>query len=257
MDSLVTRTGEAILRTADLLTTEFGIYCWDFLPYEAIAVILTYIFANKDKLCQDDIVRVRQWFGRSAFSERYRGASDNFISKDLKSIQKFIVEGQASPSSFGGIPDVDALLELSFRSNNARSRAFILLLAAHRPRNPTNGIAVDCTEALSICNKKQFHHVYPQAFLRRTEPEAVADALMNICILSASENRAIGDRNPHEYLRALADALGAQAESIFGSCLLPSPTETDYSALSYEAFLRLRAQLIHPRIEQVCRGDYV
>lgn len=257
MDSLVSKTGEAILRTVDLLSTEFGIYCWEFLPYEAIAIVLTYVFSRRDRLSQDDILRVRQWFWRSSFSERYRGAADSFISNDLSGIERFIVQGEGGPSSFGTIPGIDTLLHLGFRSNNSRSRAFVLLLAAHRPRNITNGATVDCTEALSAYNKKHFHHIYPQAFLRRTHPETETNALMNICILSASENMAIGDADPRVYLPSLKGKLGAEAESVFRANLLPSPIDTDYSTLTYQDFLQLRARMVHPRVELLCKGECV
>ena len=43
MESLVRVTKGALLKTVDLLSTEFKIYSWDFLPYEAIAIVLCYI----------------------------------------------------------------------------------------------------------------------------------------------------------------------------------------------------------------------
>ena len=83
IDQLVSDTREALLKVVDILTTEFGIYSWDFLPYEALVVILTNIFYNDKSLNGDQIKRLKQWFWRASFSERYRGASENYISKDI------------------------------------------------------------------------------------------------------------------------------------------------------------------------------
>ncbi|MBN1346270.1 MAG: DUF262 domain-containing protein [Phycisphaerae bacterium] len=257
MDALVEKTKAAILRTVDLLTTEFGIYCWDFLPYEAVAIALTYIFSQKGTLSKDDVLRVRQWFWRSAFSERYRGASEHFISKDMVNIHRFVVDGQGSASSFGAPPDQRSLLGLSFRSNNSRSRAFILLLARRRPRNLTNGANIDCAEALSVYNRKQFHHVFPKAFLRRQPSPAEANSLMNICILAASENNAISDSDPSTYLPWLVANHGPKAESIFRSNVLPPPSQVDYSEISYQDFLVRRALVVIPAIQSLCNGDCI
>jgi hypothetical protein len=89
MASLVQRTKKALLKAVDLLSTEFRIYSWDFLPYEAFVTILSHVFAQTPNLSQQQLVRVRQWFWRSAFAERYRGAADSFISNDLVRICTF------------------------------------------------------------------------------------------------------------------------------------------------------------------------
>lgn len=47
MDDLVSGIKEALLKTVDLLTTEFKLYSWDFLPYEAIVIMMCYIYYNK------------------------------------------------------------------------------------------------------------------------------------------------------------------------------------------------------------------
>lgn len=79
MRQLISTTKDSLLRTVDLLSTEFKIYNWEFLSYEAIAVIICYIYAKIHHLAPDQVVRARQWFWRSAFGERYKvGAKDLF-----------------------------------------------------------------------------------------------------------------------------------------------------------------------------------
>ena len=74
MNKLVEDTQKALLKTVDLLSTEFRVYSWDFLPYEALAIILSYVHAKiGNTLSPNQATRVRQWFWRSAFTERYRG----------------------------------------------------------------------------------------------------------------------------------------------------------------------------------------
>lgn len=94
MDDLVEKVKEALLKAVDLLSTEFRVYSWDFVPYEAVPVILTYVFAKRHRLDSEQTRRVRQWFWRSAFSGRYRGASDTFLSRDLEAIDSFIINSR-------------------------------------------------------------------------------------------------------------------------------------------------------------------
>jgi hypothetical protein len=257
MDSLVESVSEALLKTVDLLSTEFKIYSWDFLPYEAFAVILAYIFAKRGNLNQEDIKRVRKWFWLSAFSERYRGASEHFVSKDLEAIDKFVVEGSEPDVSFGSVPHIENLPKLLFRSNNSRSRAFILLLALHNPRNLTNGALIDTSEALSIYNKKEFHHIYPKAHLKRTGETSEQNTLVNICMLSSSENKVISDADPTDYLVSLSGKHDQDANSIFASNLLPLPGAFDYKNETYENFLQARSVLVHAKITKLCSGETI
>jgi hypothetical protein len=202
-------------------------------------------------------MRVRRWFWLSAFSERYRGASEHFISKDLETIDDYVVNGKDPDTSFGSPPAIHALPRLTFRSNNSRSRAFILLLARKSPRNLTNGIAIDTADALSSYNKKQFHHIFPKAYLKRTGEVGEQNTPINICILAASENNAISDKDPCEYLPELVANLGDQASAVFGSNLMPDPAGTDYGKLGYGEFLELRAALVFEEVERLCAGGAV
>ncbi len=254
MDDLVERVKEALLKAVDLLSTEFRVYSWDFVPYEAVGVILTYIFAKRGRLDSEQVRRVRRWFWRSAFSFRYRGASDSFLDRDLEAIDAYIIDGTEPAISFGEPPVPDQISSTVFRRNSSSSRAYALLLALQAPRNLTNGASIDIHEALSIFNKKEFHHIYPKAHLGRVDTKEEINTIANICMLAASENRAISDDAPSKYLPQLVALHPEEAVDIFTSNLLPSPTEHDYSTLSYAEFLRLRSELIFEQMKHLCDG---
>ncbi len=196
MQKLVERTTGALLRAVDLLSTEFKVHSWDFLPYEAILIVLCYIFSQIEQIAATHVRRIRQWFWRSAFSERYRVGGENFVTKDLEAVMKF-VRDNGEPNAYGSSLSADQLVKNAFRSNNSRSRAYILALAARKPRNLTNGATIDTAEALSQFNKKQFHHIYPRAFLRRIGCREDDNVLANICMLAAAENNAVSDSDPN------------------------------------------------------------
>ncbi len=253
MEALVKQTKEALLKTVDLLTTEFLIHSWDFLPYEAIALVLAYIFAHKN-LTPDRINRVRQWFWRSAFGQRYRGASEHFVSQDLQLIHDFVLDSKGKPEQFGMPPTDDSWSSIAFRSNNSRSRAFILMLALDGPRNLTNGVAIDSTQALSIYNQKEFHHIFPRAYLKANAIKGEHNALSNVCMLAASENKVISDDDPHVYLPMCAANLGTASAAVFAANLLPNPAAFPYQTASFDAFIRARAPMLTARATALCQG---
>lgn len=255
MDDLVAGVKESLLKTVDLLTTEFKLYSWSFLPYEAIVIIICYIYYNKHILAPDDITRLRRWFWTSSFSGRYRGAADSFISNDLESIENFILSETDVPGLFNNIPSPSEIKNMLFRSNNSRTRAYILLLASLSPRNITNGIAIDIQNALSIFNKKQYHHIYPQSFLRGfgISPNKI-NSISNICILAASENNYVSDKNPNIYIPELINKLGDEYEKIFQSNLLPVLSQKEYEQISFVQFLELRSNEIYNRLKTLCDG---
>lgn len=254
MRELIGTTKAALLHTVDLLSTEFNIYSWDFLSYEALVVVLCNIYAKRNQLAPEQVVRVRQWFWLSSFGERYKVGGENFVSNDLKTVYEYVVNGTGAANDFGTPPSEKEWMSIAFRSNVSRSRAYILALAARQPRNLTNGAYIDPAVALSAFNKKQFHHVYPRAHLRRSGSTTDDNLVINMAMLSAAGNNAVSDADPKSYLPQLAAALGAGADAVFESNLLPEPSRLDYSSTTYEAFLAERAKLVVEFVHELCGG---
>jgi hypothetical protein len=179
--------------------------------------------------------------------------SENYISRDLEWIQSFVVDG-GDPETYGQPPTEQALRRIIFRKNNSRSAAFVLALAKRQPKNITNGAPIDTTEALSVYNKKQFHHIYPEAYLKRTLPDVERGYLINYCLLAAAENAKISDSDPNIYLPELARGLGEHADEAFASNLLPAPSEFDYGSASLEEFIDARLSLVAEEMRVLCSG---
>lgn len=255
INKLVEKTKKALLRAVDQLLTEFRIYSLDFLPYEAHLLILTHVFAKHRTLNATQMKRLRQWFWRTSFSERYRGTNDAFVTKDLALVEQFIAKGTgATAEDFGAPPSAAELRNAVFRKNNSRSRAFTLVLAKQSPLNLTNASPIDTADALSVYNKKQFHHIFPEAFLRKLDPKIERSRLLNFAMLSASENNLISDENPATYLPRLIAEHDAEADAVLASNLMPSPADYDYPNAELDGFLAARLLIIEERIKALCGG---
>lgn len=255
INKLVDKTTKALLRAVDQLLTEFRIYSLDFLPYEAHLLILTHVYAKNRTLSAPQMKRLRQWFWRTSFSERYRGTNDAYVTKDLALVEEFVVKGTgATANDFGMPPSSADLLGSVFRKNNSRSRAFALALAKQSPLNLTNASPIDTADALSVYNKKQFHHIFPEAFLRKLDPTIERSRLLNFALLSASENNLLSDEDPASYLPRLNTEHGAEAADVLASNLMPTPEDYDYSKARLETFLAARLVVVEARIKALCEG---
>jgi hypothetical protein len=255
MRSLITTTKGALLRTVDLLSTEFRIYSWDFLSYEALAVVICHLYAKHNHLTPEQVRRIRQWFWRAAFGERYKVGGEGFVSNDLKLVHSFVIDGSGTPDDFGKPPTAEEWLTISFRSNVSRTRAFVLALASLAPRNLTNGGIIDVAQALSSYNKKQFHHIYPRAYLRKIKASTNDNLVVNICMLAAAGNNAISDDDPNKYLPQRANELGGSADTVFSSNGMPTPSSFDYSKADYDQFLTARSEIVASVATALCNGD--
>ena len=253
LNQLTESTRQALYRTVDALSTEFGVYSWDFLSYEALVVIMCALYAKHPAPSADQHRRLRQWFWRASWSERYKAGGESFVSNDIERVIKFVVQNEGDVAAFGMAPSEAEWRRTYFRINAARSRALALTLAKVGPRCILNGARIDVQEALSAFNKKQFHHVYPRAHLKRANAED-DNLVLNICLLPAVANLKISDQDPTLYLPQLQKDLGEHADAVFASNLLPKPSEFPYYNATYEEFLVERRNLMHALVVDLCNG---
>jgi len=228
----------------DSLSTQFKIHSWDFLSYEAVLIVTTYIFRETKHLSAEQSARLRQWFWRASFGERYKVGGENFVSKDLETVAGYVLDGKGDPEQFGTVPQPGEWGKTQFKSNVSRSRAFILALAEAAPRNLPNGMNVDVQHALSSYNKKEYHHFFPRAYLKAIGEGDSSNVLGNIVMLTSASNKTISDNPPSKYVPPLCTSLGINCDAVFASNLLPTPSAFDYGKATYPEFLTERGKLL-------------
>jgi hypothetical protein len=107
---------------------------------------------------------------------------------------------------------------------------------------------------LSQFNKKQFHHIFPRAHLKRTGTTEETNSLANICMLAAAENNLISDSDPQEYIPAFLKA-HSDGNEVLASNLMPRASAFDYSKAPYSNFLAVRAEVIAKFVASLCDGS--
>ncbi len=141
--------------------------------------------------------------------------------------------------------------ETKFLKGNPFSRAFIVLLASKQSKDLVNGSTVDTGDSLSSFNKKEYHHVFPDGFLRSKQVDSSKrSSLCNFCILPSASNKIISDKAPSDYFTNIVPQ--GQFIDILESNLLPAKKEI-YRDDNYESFLSERTEEIIALIDSNLR----
>lgn len=237
----VSEIQDALRRAVDFLNNEVNVKSSAFLPYERQLVALSYAFGKRKPVSNNDVTILRRWFWRTSFSERYRRGGEGLFDDDLSNIVA-VLDNAALLDSFGKPSNARDISSSEFRKTSALSNAFIALLASHLPRNLVNGSRIDTGKALSSYNRKEFHHIFPQAFLaERQVAKNRANSLANICILSAEQNKQISDRKPSIYFAELQQQHGGNFLPILETNLIPEAAIAHLLNDNYEGFLDTRS----------------
>ena len=247
----VVSTRDALERAVDFLTSDVGVISDDLLPYERQIVLMAYIFHHRRHPSAPESRVLRQWFWRTSFSERYRRGGEGLFDEDLAEARAALSDPDKL-QRFGDPPNSAALISAQFRVAAAFTKAYVALLAVHSPINIRSGRPIDVAIALSPYNRRQFHHIFPQAFLKPKIPgDPRIDSLVNICMLSAEDNRAIGARAPSDYMAELRGIHGEQFDSILESNLIPRACWQYLERDDFDGFLRERSHHLESRLQSL------
>lgn len=234
---------EAIRKSIDFLSSEIKCSHIDFLPYQQQMIALTKFFGMIPRPTAEQLTELRKWFWKTSFSNRYStGQTTEKMNTDIERINEVLnnnfIEIQKVKSTFSKIE----LIDTKFSKANPLTRAFLLLLAQYHPIDLVKGVAVDISKSLSKYNRKEFHHVFPNAFLRTQGiPTNKIFSLVNFCFLPSDSNKNISNKKPSEYFKTLIPA--SDYGKILVSNLLPNE-DNIYDNDNFDEFLEKRADLI-------------
>ncbi len=240
---------ESLKKTIDFLSTELKIGSREVLPHAHQVVPLCYLFAKLTTPNVDQIKAIKKWFWKTSFSTRYSAGTDLSVDEDIASFKDLIENNNVNCfENLKHAVTTEILKTTKFLRSNPFSRAFVVLLGNKMPLNLTNASCVDVGEALSSFNQKEYHHVFPEAFLEKkgVSSEKI-DSLCNFCFLPADSNKLISDKAPSEYFDKIIPK--TKYKDILQSNLLPF-TKDIYFKDEYDKFLDERSQKIMEFIEE-------
>lgn len=236
---------EAYKRAVDFLATHIGVPNGDVIPYVNQLVLLVEVFRKVPTPNAGQLRSIVRWFWRTSLSGHFGGWNTGMMADDHAGVSLFVTTGAEIPVSTP-LPGSDLWLTKQFRGNNAHAKLLAIILAHHHPFDLLTGLRIDTDKALAWTNSKEFHHFFPDAYLRtKGEVPRRRNCLANFVMLSSNSNKLISDRVPSEYLAEVKAAAGQNLELWLQSNLIPLPAFEAALRNDYAQFLELRAQHLH------------
>jgi len=240
---------ESLKKSIDFLSTEMLCKNIDFLPYQQQLGGLIKFFSISGIPTPDDFEALKRWFWRSSFSNRYSsGMTTAKINSDIGLVQNIRNHNYEGVEEYKvTVTEID-LIKTKFSKANSTTRAMLLLLAQFAPKDLVKNIAIDLDASLSKYNRKEFHHVFPNAHLKAigVEKERIF-SLVNFCFLPSDSNKKISKRSPSDYFFNLISQ--THYDEILTSNLFPLDNSI-YSSDNYEKFLEKRSNLLIREVRQ-------
>lgn len=215
----------------------------DNLPHATLLVPLAVFFAAPDgrsvKVSAEQNQRIKRWFWRASFSSRYGRVVQRNLKVDVEQMLNLKEGRSSSLDEIGAYVEAEYFIHNKFNLKNVAAKTFVLLLAQQEPRSLVSGTRISLSAVLSAYNRNEFHHLYPQKFLRKAEvPVLEQSPLANLCFISAIDNKILGGKAPSEYKSALASH---DLAAVLAAALIP---KEELFADDYEAFVMARARLL-------------
>ena len=245
------RTG--IFRAIDFLKTELNVFSLKLLPMENVLTVLVSFFADSQKqpspIPQVQYEIIRKWFWRACFSQRYARGGAKSTDLDLLEVQNLKAGNPHKLGEFDVSLDPDFFIKKTFWMSTVATKTFILLLAQGKPLNFIQGTNISLQDVLSQGNRKEFHHIFPKAYLEnlgsKYKDEQI-NCLANFSVLARTDNNKIKDQPPSKYC-AQMPADNQILEKILATHFCP----TNMFADDYDSFLVSRAELLLKKAKEL------
>lgn len=229
----------------DFLVSQLGVINADILPYSNQIVVLSEVFRRLPRPSKRQSEALRRWFWRTSVSEYFGGWNTGQMLQDHEAIKRF-ADGKSQELDFvSAKPTPETWAIASFRLNNALSKCFALTIAAQGPRDLISGKKISLREALAWQNSREFHHIFPRAFLKNQNIEARRIGLLtNFAILESASNKTISDKPPSQYISECKAQLGSDFHEVMASQLISDRCLAALESDNFDAFVQARAECL-------------
>lgn len=191
-----------IMGAIDFLRTNCSVQSLKNLPYSTQLVPLSVFFAEPQSGVITSAQRedLLQWFWRSCFSRRYSSGVLRKLKADIDQMIALRTDGNSSLSAFPATVEPAFFLDNAFYSGTVNTKTFVLLLAQQQPMSFVSGQVISLGQVLRDYNRNEFHHCYPQAYLKAEGRESSdISRLVNFVFMSSADNKILGGVAPSSY----------------------------------------------------------
>jgi len=196
----------SLLLALEFIKNKLHIKNLNYLPYDALLVPLAYLFNKKIDLNSTETGAIEKWFWRASLSNRYDATVEAKIEEDCVEIDEILA---GNNPKFDYLIDWDSLknrlIAQPYNLRNAFVKTILALYSYNEPKNITDGRDVSLDSVFTGYYKHNFHHIFPQAYLRSNQPDKkeLFDSIVNIMFIPRVTNNNILDTPPSEYFAKL------------------------------------------------------
>ncbi|MFA5782096.1 MAG: DUF262 domain-containing protein [Bacteroidales bacterium] len=241
---------EALRKAIDFLHTELNCSIQDFLPFQQQIAPIAKFYSEGVVSDAEQIKSLKKWFWKTSFSDRYStGQTTSKMNTDIETIIQIREGNYKAVDSIKYSVTESELIGTKFSKANPLTRAFLLLMAQYSPIDLVKNTKIDITQALSEYNRKQFHHIFPNAFLKTQGVEQKKIfSIVNFCFLPADSNKNISKKKPSDYFFNLIPQ--SDFNTILESNLIPIKKDI-YQRNDYTTFIEKRAEIIVNEVDKI------
>ncbi len=246
-----------VVRTVAFLEDE-RIFDAARLPTDVIVPMLVALWAEAPEgLDAEGRARMilRRYIWRAFFTKRYEASTATRSVADYHELKALIADSaSAQPAIFDDslypLPLANELITASWPKNKDRLARAVLALSL---RNGGIDLADGSTVSRANLARREYHHLFPVAYLRRKEvPDQNAFCALNCALVTWRTNRTISDKEPERYLaerKTTEDPEETEIRARLESHLIP------YDAMvtgNYQSFLTMRAEIVEAAMKKLC-----
>jgi hypothetical protein len=230
------------------------------LPSEVVLAPLTVLWAK----APDDPDRLgavrtllRRYLWRAFVTTRYESAAATSSYQDFVALLPEVETGQpggsVAPIFDNDIPSPEEIRMSGWpKGRNRLSRAILSLSF----RSGALDMADGATISHNNVTKREYHHLYPVAYLRdQGVSDEAASVALNCSLITWRTNRTISAKPPVEYLRERTAAATLGEDEVRRRLTSHLIDYDDLAGGDFEAFLDRRAEQAHAAITRLCAGE--
>lgn len=154
---------QAMFASVDFLEKELRIKNVVFVPFPIMLVPMVGFFAQTLKPSAAQLAGLKRWFWHCAFTQKYKAGTNSAVLEDLGKMLSLTKD----PAIFDTLKAVidPEIFKKTWRINSTVAKSTMCMLAQKEPRSFLTGSLVDLGAAMSAYNAREFHHIYPKAYL--------------------------------------------------------------------------------------------
>lgn len=231
------------LRSAvDFVRKRLRITTSRLLPYPSLLVPLSYFFFRNEMRNPngDQSNWLMRYFYLNGFSWRLSSGTQSKLTEDLQIIDSW-AGGEATVFNVSVSVTFEDIRETPLQPGNAYCKSLLCLLSAKKPLDFRDGSDVLLQGSfLQRANSRQFHHIFPKAYMRGKAGSENVNSIANIALIPADLNLRIGTQPPSRYLAKFIDANPKWASTL-DSHAIESTAEDALHSDDFQSFIEHRS----------------